>query len=115
MDGWMNESDGMTILWIAFMKMLRSVDLRSRKELTAQFQGKQRPDIAVYNYRDGKKLLLNITITHDGLQQTFRVVVRRLGLPPHPKKGKKQQVPAKGLKPWASFQAYRCRGLWTMG
>ena len=31
-----------------------------------QFKGKQRPDIdiAVYNYRDGKKLLLDITVTH---------------------------------------------------
>ena len=48
----------------SFYEMLRSVDLRCRKELTAQFQGKQRPDIADYNYRDGKKLLLDITITH---------------------------------------------------
>ena len=48
----------------SFYEMLRSVDLHCRKELTAQFQGKQRPDIAVYNYRDGKKLLLDITITH---------------------------------------------------
>ena len=44
--------------------MLRSVDFRCKKEITAQFEGKQRPDIAVYNYRDGKKLLLDITVTH---------------------------------------------------
>ena len=44
----------------SYYDMLRSVDLRCRKELTSQFEGKQRPDIAVYNYRDGKKLLLDI-------------------------------------------------------
>ena len=43
---------------------LRSVDYRCRKELASQFEGKQHPDIAVYNYRDGKKLLLDTTITH---------------------------------------------------
>ena len=43
--------------------MLRSVYFRCKKEITAQFEGKQRPDIAVYNYRDGKKLLLDITVT----------------------------------------------------
>ena len=48
----------------SYYDMLRSVDLRCRKELTSQFEGKQRPDIAVYNYRDGKKLLLDITVTH---------------------------------------------------
>ena len=29
-----------------------------------QFEGKQCTDIAVYNYHDGKKLLLDIVITH---------------------------------------------------
>ena len=47
-----------------YYDMLRSIDFRCRKELTAQFRGKQRPDIAVYNYQDGKKLLLDVTITH---------------------------------------------------
>ena len=48
--------------------MLRSVDFRCKKEITAQFEGKQRPNIAVYNYCDcllpSKKLLLDITVTH---------------------------------------------------
>ena len=48
----------------SYYDMLRSVDFRCKKEITAQFEGKQRPDIAVYNYRDGKKLLLDITVTH---------------------------------------------------
>ena len=44
--------------------MLCAVDLQCRKELTSQFADKKRPDIAIYNYRDDKKLLLDITITH---------------------------------------------------
>ena len=47
-----------------FYQMLCAVDLRCRKELTSQFADKKRPDIAIYNYRDDKKLLLDITITH---------------------------------------------------
>ena len=38
--------------------------LRCRKELTTQFEHKKRPDIAIYKYKDGKKMLLDITITH---------------------------------------------------
>ena len=51
--------------------MLQSVDYRCRKELTPQFEEKQRPnhDIAVYNYRDGINLLLDTTITHQSLFQ----------------------------------------------
>ena len=45
-------------------QMLSSVGLRCRKEATEQFEGKQRPDIAVYNFDNGKKLLLDITIAH---------------------------------------------------
>ena len=48
----------------SYYDMLRSVDFRCKKEITAQFEGKQHPDIAIYNYRDGKKLLLDITVTH---------------------------------------------------
>ena len=47
----------------SYYDMLRSVDFCCKKEITAQFEGKQRPDIAVYNYHDGK-LLLDITVTH---------------------------------------------------
>ena len=43
--------------------MLWSVDFCCKKEITVQFEGKQHPDIAVYNYRDSKKLLLDITVT----------------------------------------------------
>ena len=45
-------------------KMLTSVGYRCRKELPDQFDGKQRPDVAVYDYKDGKKLLLDVTIAH---------------------------------------------------
>ena len=48
--------------------MLSSVGLRCRKELTEQFEGKQRPDIAVYDFDNGKKLLLDITIAHHWAQ-----------------------------------------------
>ena len=34
-------------------QMLSSVGLRCRKEVTEQFEGKQRPDIAVYNFDNG--------------------------------------------------------------
>ena len=39
------------------------------KELTNQFEGKQRPDIAVYDYVDGEKLWLDITIAHPFAKQ----------------------------------------------
>ena len=48
--------------------MMRELDFRCRKELQDQFKGKHRPDIAVYDYKDGKKLLLDITITHPWAQ-----------------------------------------------
>ena len=48
--------------------MLSSVGLRCRKELTKQFEGKQCPDIAVYNFDNGKKLLLDIAIAHPWAQ-----------------------------------------------
>ena len=48
--------------------MLSSVGLPCRKELTEQFEGKQGPDIAVYDFDNGKKLLLDITITHPWAQ-----------------------------------------------
>ena len=47
-----------------FYDMSKSLGFHCRKELTAQFENKQRPDIAIYNYKDGKKLLLDVTITH---------------------------------------------------
>ena len=33
-------------------------------EIISQFEDKKRPDIAIYNYENGKKMLLDITITH---------------------------------------------------
>ena len=51
------------LLLDSFYDMLQSVNYRCRKELTSPFEGKQRPDITVYNYRDSKRLL-DITITH---------------------------------------------------
>ena len=44
--------------------MLSSISHRCRKELTHQFEGKQRSDIVVYDFKDGKKLLLDVTIAH---------------------------------------------------
>ncbi len=49
-------------------QMLFSVGLQCRKEVTKQFEGKQRPDITVYNFDNGKKLLLDITIAHPWAQ-----------------------------------------------
>ena len=49
-------------------QMLFSVGLQCRKEVTKQFEGKQRPYIAVYNFENGKKLLLDITIAHPWAQ-----------------------------------------------
>ena len=49
-------------------QMLSSVGLRCRKDLIEQFEGKQRPDIAVYDFDNGKKLLLDITISHPWAQ-----------------------------------------------
>ena len=48
--------------------MLSSVGLRCRKELTEHLEGKERPDIAVYDFDNGKKLLLDITIAHPWAQ-----------------------------------------------
>ena len=45
-------------------QMVTSVGLRCRKELTNQFAGKERPDVAIYDYQDGKKLLLDVTVAH---------------------------------------------------
>ena len=47
-----------------YFDLFKSVGFHCRKELTSQFENKQRPDIAIYNYKDGKKLLLDVTITH---------------------------------------------------
>ena len=44
-------------------QMMSAVGFRCRRELTDQFEGKQRPDL-VYDYVDAKKLLLDITIAH---------------------------------------------------
>ena len=49
-------------------QMLSSVGLRCWKELTEEFESKQRPDIAVYDFNNGKKLLLDITIAHHWAQ-----------------------------------------------
>ena len=48
----------------SYYDMLQSADFRCKKDITAQFEGKQCRDITDYNYRDGKKLLLDITVTH---------------------------------------------------
>ena len=37
--------------------MFRSLGFRCKKELQNQFLGKKRPDVAVYDYNQGKKLL----------------------------------------------------------
>ena len=47
---------------------ISNVGLRCGKEITEQFEGKQRPDIAVYDFDNGKKLLLDITIAHSWAQ-----------------------------------------------
>ena len=44
--------------------MFRSLGFRCKKELQNQFLGKKRPDVAVYDYNQGKKLLLDMTVTH---------------------------------------------------
>ena len=59
----------MTVSQTVCFKMLSSVGFRCRKELTNQFEGKQRPDIAVYDYVDGEKLWLDITIAHPFAKQ----------------------------------------------
>ena len=47
-----------------FYDRSKSFGFHFRKGLTAQFENKQRPDIAIYNYRDGEKLLVDVSITH---------------------------------------------------
>ena len=44
--------------------MFRSLGFQCKKELQNQFLGKKRPDVAVYDYNQGKKLLLDMTVTH---------------------------------------------------
>ena len=44
--------------------LFRSLGFRCKKELQNQFEGKKRPDVAVYDYHQGKKLLLDMTVTH---------------------------------------------------
>ena len=51
-----------------YIKCYPQLVLRCRKELTEQFEGKKRPDIAVYDFDNGKKLLLDITIAHPWAQ-----------------------------------------------
>ncbi|XP_062506125.1 uncharacterized protein LOC134182711 [Corticium candelabrum] len=54
-----------------YYNMLQEVGFHCRKELTAQFQNKQCPNIAVYDFHEGKKLLLDITITHPWAQSNI--------------------------------------------
>ena len=44
--------------------MFRSLGSRGKKELQNQFLGKKRPDVAVYDYNQGIKVLLDMTVTH---------------------------------------------------
>ena len=44
--------------------MFRFLNFHCKKELKNQFEGKKRPDVAVYDYHQGKKLLLDMTATH---------------------------------------------------
>ena len=75
-----------------YYNMLRSVDFRCRKELTAQFKGKQQPDIAVYDFQDGKKLLLDITITHPWAQSNISGSSTRAGFADYDQEGKRQEI-----------------------
>ncbi|XP_065832959.1 uncharacterized protein [Oscarella lobularis] len=47
-----------------FYMMLTSLNFRCGKEVLEQFHDKKRLDIVVYDFAEGKKLLLDITITH---------------------------------------------------
>ena len=53
--------DAITYAWVS---MLRSVGYRCAVEPVEQFEDKTRPDISVYNFRDGKKLLLDVSVAH---------------------------------------------------
>ena len=44
--------------------MLRSVGFQCQLEKLHEFPEKRRPDISVYNYKDGKKLLLDIRVVN---------------------------------------------------
>ena len=44
--------------------LLRYLGFRCKKELQNQFEGKKRPDVSFYEYHQGKKLLLDMTVTH---------------------------------------------------
>ena len=55
-----------------FFEMSKVLGFNCRKELPAQFTNKQRPDIAIYNYKDGKNLLLDVTITHPWAKRSLR-------------------------------------------
>ena len=72
-----------------YYNMLREVGFHCRKELTAQFQNKQRPDIAVYDFHEGKKLLLDITITHPWAQSNISGSSTTAGLQQWKKKNKR--------------------------
>ena len=77
--------------------MLRSVNLRCRKELTTQLEEKKRPDIAVYNYIKMARKCYLILLSH--ILQLSRicqaVVKRRLLLHLNKKIQRKQSTPRK--------------------
>ena len=47
-----------------WQQMLRSVNYRVELEQEREFQDKKRPDIGIYNFENGKKLLLDISVIH---------------------------------------------------
>ena len=47
-----------------WFRMLRSVNFRCELEKSNEFSDKKRPDIGVYNFDQGKKILLDVSITH---------------------------------------------------
>ena len=57
----MRRHDAVQYAWTA---MLRSVGFQCELEKLHEFPDKRRADISVYNYKDGKKLLLDISVVN---------------------------------------------------
>ena len=98
-----------------FYTMLKAVNFRCRKEILEQFEGKQRPDIAVYDYRDGKKLLLDITITHPQSKRFVGVSCSVVGHAANEKEKMKNicRRPSTGAISFVLF-LLKCSGNWKL-
>ena len=79
---------------------------------SAQFEGKQRPDIAIYNYKDGKKLLLDVTITHPWAKNNLSGSSQTAGFAALTKEEKNS---GEDHCTWSPLPASCHRGVWKMG